>query len=247
MENMENMENTENILNAENLEIRIIPETYYSPSVFCYIPQVITLKEESDIFEWLKGISDFQSNPNSNNTKYSRLQKWFQQDGKYFCPKWKYRPYMWKSYKYDSKLLEIQNKTQQITKDIILHLRDTFNVYVKTPTINSCLINKYRDGNDYIKPHRDTDLSFGPEPTIIGLSLGQSREICFKRRIFNPCDKPLSKLDRGKQDLNFKFNLESGSMFIMAGSSQRFFSHEIPKSDRNCDSRYSLTFREFIG
>lgn len=227
----------------ENIEIKIIPEIYYTPSVFCYIPRIITIKEELELLGWLEGIDDLQSNPNSKNTKYSRLQKWFQKENKYFCPKWKTKPNMWKSFAYDAKLLNIQEKIQHITLNIVSKLGGT-----QIPTINSCLINKYRDGNDYIKPHRDTDLSFGPEPTIIGLSIGQPRDICFKRRIFNPCDKPLSKLDRGKQDLNFKFTLESGSMFIMAGSSQRFFSHEIPKSDDElCGSRYSLTFREFIG
>ncbi len=237
MENMESMEN------MENLEIKIIPEIDYSPSVFCYIPRVITIEEELELLKWLEEIDDFRSNPNCKNTKFSRLQKWFQKDVKYFCPKWKYQPCMWKAFKYDSKLLEIQEKIQHITLNIVSKLG-----VIQIPTINSCLINKYRDVNDYIKPHRDTDLSFGPEPTIIGLSLGQSREICFKRRIFNPCNRPLSKLDRKHQDLNFKFTLESGSMFIMAGSSQRFFSHEIPKSDeRDCDIRYSLTFREFIG
>ena len=34
------------------------------------------------------------------------------------------------------------------------------------------------------------------------------------------------------------------SLFIMAGASQKYFTHEIPKCDSN-DTRYSLTFREF--
>ena len=39
--------------------------------------------------------------------------------------------------------------------------------------------------------------------------------------------------------------LKEGSMFVMAGAVQKYFSHEIPKVD-NKDIRYSLTFREFI-
>ena len=40
------------------------------------------------------------------------------------------------------------------------------------PDINSCLVNRYRSGADSIKPHRDSLDSFGPTPTIIGLSIG---------------------------------------------------------------------------
>ena len=57
----------------------------------------------------------------------------------------------------------------------------------------------------------------------------------------------LSNLDKTKQNLNFSFELEPGSLFMMAGSSQRFFSHEIPKTTEKCGRRYSLTFREFVG
>ena len=46
---------------------------------------------------------------------------------------------------------------------------------------NSVLVNYYRDGNDYIKPHRDTSDSFGFYPTIIGLSIGSERNMCIKK------------------------------------------------------------------
>ena len=60
------------------------------------------------------------------------------------------------------------------------------------------------------------------------------------------------KLDKLNQNLNVQQQLESGSLFIMGGSSQRFFNHEIPKStdidssEMESRCRYSLTFREFI-
>ena len=46
-----------------------------------------------------------------------------------------------------------------------------------------------------------------------------------------------------KQEIRIK--LKHGSMFIMAGAIQKYFSHEIPKTDSK-DTRYSLTFREYI-
>ena len=41
-----------------------------------------------------------------------------------------------------------------------------------------------------------------------------------------------------------KITLPSGSLFIMAGSIQKYFSHEIPKTYSN-KTRYSMTFRQF--
>ena len=96
------------------------------------------------------------------------------------------------------------------------------------PNINSCLINYYEDGTKFIPPHKDTHLSFGLNPTIIGISYGDTRIFTIK----NTKEK-------------YSFNLESGSMFIMAGSSQRYYTHETEKSNTN-KSRFSLTFREFI-
>ena len=45
--------------------------------------------------------------------------------------------------------------------------------------------------------------------------------------------------------MNFSFELESNSMFIMGGASQLHYHHSINKEI--CENvRYSLTFREFI-
>ena len=49
-----------------------------------------------------------------------------------------------------------------------------------------------------------------------------------------------------KTDMNFDIELENGSLFIMAGASQKHFSHEIPKGSRKCNERFSLTFREVV-
>ena len=224
------------------MNIKIIKEPNYSNSVFIYIKNFLSTQEYQYILMWLDEVDDFKCNPNYTNTGYSRLQKWYHISGEFFCPKWKNRPEMWKSFSYDSKLLQIQDKIQAFLKSS--HLNE---YGIQIPTINSCLINKYRDGHDYIRPHRDTDKSFGAEPTIIGLSLGAGRKLRFKRVIYNGINSPLSSLDNKKQHLNFTYTLEPGSLFIMAGSSQRFFSHEIPKTEEECGRRYSLTFREFIG
>ena len=47
-----------------------------------------------------------------------------------------------------------------------------------------------------------------------------------------------------KSNVDFEIELEDNSLFIMGGASQKYFSHEIPKSN-SIEQRYSLTFREF--
>ena len=108
---------------------------------------------------------------------------------------------------------------------------------------NYILMSLYRDGNDSIRAHRDTHLSFGPNPVIIGLSIGESR-ILRVRRLHNPNVFKSLKVEKSS-DENIDFVLEENSIFVMAGYSQIYFSHEIPKMEDK-GTRYSLTFREFI-
>jgi alkylated DNA repair dioxygenase AlkB len=199
----------------------IVNEINHTPSMFYYIPNFLTKEEEKIMFEYLQNTNDFVENPKFN-IGVSRLQKWYHVDKKYFCSSWKERYPQWMSFEMDSTVINIIKKVQEFANGL-----DNISV----PQINSCLINKYPTGENFIAPHRDSEISFGVEPTIIGLSLGHTRAINFHR------------LDNSKKD--FSFELESGSVFIMAGSSQRFYHHSIDKCE--CDSvRYSLTFREFI-
>ncbi len=200
----------------------IVNESDNTQSVFYYIPNFLQKEEEKKLFKYLEETNDFMPNIKYNDG-ISRLQKWHQIDNKYFCPIWKERYPHWSSFEIDETVSGLINKMQGFVSSI---------PHINVPNINSCLINKYPSGENFIALHRDSILSFGENPTIVGLSLGQTRNINFIRN-----DKDISK--------NFSFTLESGSVFIMAGSSQRFYQHTIPKEF--CDNvRYSLTFREFI-
>jgi hypothetical protein len=43
----------------------------------------------------------------------------------------------------------------------------------------------------------------------------------------------------------FEFKMTDNSLFIMGGGSQRYYTHEIPKSN-DPGFRYSITMREYI-
>jgi alkylated DNA repair dioxygenase AlkB len=169
-----------------------------------------------------------------------RKQLWFQKDGKYFCDSWKNRYDRWVSVKEYPDILEQVAKRIYDCDEITNTLKEHG---ITLPDINSCLINKYRDGNDSIRAHRDTYLSFGDFPVIIGISLGDSRILRVRRLHYPELFKSM-KVQKDS-DEHIDFLLEDNSIFVMAGYSQKYFSHEIPKmEDKEC--RYSLTFREFI-
>ena len=204
------------------------------------INNVFSKEYKKDIFTWLNTMDDFRGGETSFG-KIPRKQKWYEMNGRYFSKEWIDQDIeRWKSNKYDDELLELQKNIQNIIND--------FDIYkykgITKPNINSCLINKYRDGRDSIKPHRDNQTTFGDNPTVIGISFGDEREIVFKRIIYDPNKMNSIKEDKENRE-ELRIPLKEGSMFVMAGAVQKYFSHEIQKVD-NKDIRYSLTFREFI-
>ena len=208
------------------MEIKYFKENKHSDSIFIYIPNFLDYLYQKNLIKWLHILKyDY------TEEKITRLQKWYQKDQKYFCTKWKKRFKKWESNEIPTQIKNLQKILQQFIEKINLK---EYNI--KVPKFNSCLVNKYRNGLDYIKHHRDTALSFGKDPVIAGISLGCTRKIEFKR---------VNKNKNKNKNLNFSFQLESGSLFLMMGSSQRFWTHSITKSnDKDC--RYSFTFREYI-
>lgn len=233
-------------METPNIKIKVIPEKDGN-TVFIYIQNFLK-KEESKMYQnWLNKMEDFKDNMNYNKTQLIRQQKWYQMENEYFCPKWERRYDRWKSHEYDDILIQLQEKIQNYINKIVKNLLLTKNVSIQNPKINSCLFNKYKTGKDRIRAHRDTEKSFGEKPTIIGLSLGGEREIKFVRIMNTLNDKNIHiyKKDKENKHLNFKQKLEDGSLFIMAGCSQKYFTHEIPQCNSK-DQRYSATFREWI-
>lgn len=96
---------------------------------------------------------------------------------------------------------------------------------------NSLLANLYRDGNDSVSWHSDDEPELGPEPIIASLSFGDTRNFQLKHK---------SNGDK------LNIDLTSGSLLIMAGSTQHFWSHCVPKTKRVKSPRINLTFRQII-
>lgn len=93
---------------------------------------------------------------------------------------------------------------------------------------NCVLANLYRDGNDCMGWHADDEAELGKTPVIASLSFGATRCFKLKHRLSNE---------------KFEIELTSGSLLIMAGSTQEFWYHSLPKRARVNSARVNLTFR----
>ncbi len=98
---------------------------------------------------------------------------------------------------------------------------------------NSALLNYYRDHNDSVGFHSDDEPELGAAPTIGSISLGATRTLTFrpkKRKDWQPV----------------RIALESGSVLVMKGDTQRNWRHAIAKESRHCGPRVNLTFRRIL-
>ena len=123
-----------------------------------------------------------------------------------------------------------QERWKPHTYDVFLHniqekIKDICNI-----NLDTCLINKYNSGKDSIAAHKDNPISFGEYPNIVIYSLG--------------CERTL-QINHDKGNKTFSIKLKPNSLFIMSGASQKYFTHELLKSNDQ-DVRYSLTFRKYI-
>lgn len=212
-------------------------------SVFGIHHDILSSEQLQQLRQWLDTNKNYQSSDSNDLMKVPRTQIWYQKDNHYFCPDWKGRFDRWKSFDYDSFLSLLQDKIQSISSTLITEWNSSNpDKQIESPIINSCLVNRYNNGRDSIKPHRDSVNSFGATPTIVGLSVGQTRTIVLE---------PVSRKDPNNS--RFSFSLPSNSLFIMAGASQEKYLHSIPKIQHDSSLmhrdqvRYSLTFREWCG
>lgn len=214
----------------------IIPEVNNQISGFTYIPNFLSEDYKNKIKNDLDTTTDWKIGFNYNNNKIQRKQKWYQIDNQSFCKNWKVKHERWDSHSYTPNMLNLQ-------KDLEMNIKKYLPKHqsIQIPNFNSLLINYYQDGNNFIAPHQDSKESFGSLPTIALLSFGETRKFTLERTFEDQL-----KRNKNEYHLNQEFNLDDNSLLIMYGASQRYFCHGIVKDLDKTESRYSLTFREYI-
>ena len=130
----------------------------------------------------------------------------------------------------------------------------------------ACFLNKYDDQHQHLGWHADEFEGMRGDQPIAIVSLGAEREIWVKSKRGFKCDlcKGLGKFEDGikcypcagsgwrpgppnaRQPDDQRIKLEEGSLFIMPPGYQSTHLHRIPKHDRPCGWRISLTFRSFV-
>jgi alkylated DNA repair dioxygenase AlkB len=104
---------------------------------------------------------------------------------------------------------------------------------VSATAFNSVLLNYYRDNRDSMGFHSDDEPELGARPIIASLSFGEERMFIMKHRV-NKLAKPV------------RLRLESGSLLLMKGETQRYWKHGLAKTSRPCGPRINLTFRRIV-
>mmetsp|Transcript_28943 Transcript_28943/g.81510 ORF Transcript_28943/g.81510 Transcript_28943/m.81510 type:complete len:271 (-) Transcript_28943:478-1290(-) len=114
----------------------------------------------------------------------------------------------------------------------VLKIKEEVEKHTGGDKFNSCLLNNYRNGSDYIGWHSDDESLYGKNATIGSVSFGAPRDFVMRRRA-DHSDKLV-------------FKLGPGDILIMKGTTQTHWAHCIPKRTRLKEPRINLTFRQII-
>ncbi len=112
--------------------------------------------------------------------------------------------------------------------DELLFIKEKIEEVVKVK-FTSVLLNRYRDGQDYVGWHTDDEKELGQNPIIGSVNFGASRRFQLRRN-----DDHKNK---------FEVELNHGTYLVMQGSTQHFWQHQVPKTALKIGERLNLTFR----
>ncbi|MDP5200342.1 alpha-ketoglutarate-dependent dioxygenase AlkB [Flavobacterium sp. DG2-3] len=99
---------------------------------------------------------------------------------------------------------------------------------------NAVLLNLYRDGTDGVGWHSDKTSSSNKNMNIASVTFGETR-------LFRLRHKTLKHIEP------IEIPLHHGSFLLMAGSTNTYWEHQVPKTARQVLPRINLTFRQVRG
>jgi len=102
-------------------------------------------------------------------------------------------------------------------------------------TFDYCFLNRYRNGNDAVAWHGDRDGTRDARLVVASLSLGATRS--FQLR---------PKKDSGLRHDPISVDVEHGDLVVMAGDTQLYWDHRVPRDPRVAEQRLNVTFRQHI-
>jgi alkylated DNA repair dioxygenase AlkB len=96
---------------------------------------------------------------------------------------------------------------------------------------NAVLLNLYRNGKDGVAWHSDKTNSANKNMNIASVTFGETRMFRLRHKFRN--DVP-----------QIEIPLHHGSLLLMAGTTNSFWEHQVPKTTRQVLPRINLTFRQ---
>lgn len=145
------------------------------------------------------------------------------------------------SYSYSGTTSNAIQEIPPIIKNIMDQVNTHYMKSIKstTPIYKMCLVNYYRDGNDYIGFHSDDEKQLIPNTPIYSISLGAKRKFKLKIKDKFVITESEIKIDE------YEIEPEDCSLLIMGGSCQKTHKHSISKTSKQVDLRINITFRAF--
>jgi alkylated DNA repair dioxygenase AlkB len=110
----------------------------------------------------------------------------------------------------------------------LLKIKEKIEPLVNTE-FNGVLLNLYRHGQDSMGWHSDDEKELAKDGVIASLSLGETRRFIFRRK--------------DNHQVKVELNLADGDFFTMAGNTQKYWQHQVPKMVKSTQPRINLTFR----
>jgi alkylated DNA repair dioxygenase AlkB len=130
---------------------------------------------------------------------------------------------------------EVPDVLREISAKVEKHLVDQ-GLLEENEHFNYWLGNRYADGNQNIGMHSDDERGLvGP---IVSLSFGASRYFDFRQRISRSDVK-----DEPQVAKKLRLNLESGSLLLMGGETQKNYLHGVPTQKKIKEPRINITLR----
>ncbi|ONK79356.1 uncharacterized protein A4U43_C01F5530 [Asparagus officinalis] len=135
-----------------------------------------------------------------------------------------------------------------VLKDILAMVHEA----VSGSKFNSLLLNRYKNGADYVAWHSDDEKLYGLTPEIASLSFGCEREFQLRRKPIKTQqgnkgpEQPAVKRPKSSHQDQHSFSLKHGSLLVMKGYTQRDWVHSVPKRAKASTGRINLTFRHVM-
>jgi alkylated DNA repair dioxygenase AlkB len=111
---------------------------------------------------------------------------------------------------------------------IAIHQRVEAETQIK---FNAVLLNLYRNGKDCVAWHSDKTSSVNKNMIIASVTFGETRLFRLRHKFL-------------KHIPQVEIPLHHGSFLLMAGSTNSFWEHQVPKTARQILPRINLTFRQ---